>query len=147
VVTSSYYRDAHGVMIVYDVTAPASFGHVKYWLGRCTTTSSSTLHTRDFVHRHTSCTLIDDACLIVPGIHSGEIASNTASKVHMVLVGNKSDCSEEHRVILFISNICHGLYVTFFFCAFSPYLIMKGKNWQILLVSVLLHHKHRHLYS
>lgn len=35
VVTSSYYRDAHGVIIVYDVTSRNSFGHVSYWLGRC----------------------------------------------------------------------------------------------------------------
>ena len=31
-ITSSYYRGAHGVMIVYDVTSEQSFLHVKQWL-------------------------------------------------------------------------------------------------------------------
>ncbi|KAL5255912.1 hypothetical protein ACHWQZ_G011210 [Mnemiopsis leidyi] len=30
--TASYYRDAHGVMVVYDVTDPTSFSHVQTWL-------------------------------------------------------------------------------------------------------------------
>ena len=31
-VTKSYYRGAHGVVIVYDVTNPGSFQHVPSWL-------------------------------------------------------------------------------------------------------------------
>ncbi|KAF7629215.1 hypothetical protein Mgra_00009279, partial [Meloidogyne graminicola] len=31
-ITSTYYRGTHGVVVVYDVTAPDSFSNVKRWL-------------------------------------------------------------------------------------------------------------------
>jgi Ras-related protein Rab-1A len=31
-ITSSYYRGAHGIIIVYDITDEVSFNEVKTWL-------------------------------------------------------------------------------------------------------------------
>eukprot|EP01111_Echinosteliopsis_oligospora_P009300 TRINITY_DN2708_c0_g1_i1.p1 TRINITY_DN2708_c0_g1~~TRINITY_DN2708_c0_g1_i1.p1 ORF type:complete len:194 (+),score=43.52 TRINITY_DN2708_c0_g1_i1:43-624(+) len=31
-ITSSFYRGAHGIIVVYDITDPTSFGNVKLWM-------------------------------------------------------------------------------------------------------------------
>uniref|UniRef100_A0A6B2LLW5 Uncharacterized protein n=1 Tax=Arcella intermedia TaxID=1963864 RepID=A0A6B2LLW5_9EUKA len=59
-ITSSYYRGAHGIIVVYDITAPTSFTNVKKWL--------------EEVNRYSN------------------------HEVHKVLIGNKSDLSNERKV-------------------------------------------------
>merc|ERR1711974_267613 len=43
-ITSSYYRGAHGIIVVYDVTDPVSFTNVKQWLKEIATYASEDVH-------------------------------------------------------------------------------------------------------
>lgn len=43
-ITSSYYRGAHGVIVVYDVTNRDSFNNVKNWMGEITRYASENVN-------------------------------------------------------------------------------------------------------
>ena len=43
-ITSSYYRGAHGVIVVYDVTNRESFNNVKNWMGEITRYASENVN-------------------------------------------------------------------------------------------------------
>lgn len=44
-ITSSYYRGAHGIMVVYDTTDPGSFNNVKQWLNEVNRYASESVST------------------------------------------------------------------------------------------------------
>ena len=43
-ITSSYYRGAHGVIVVYDVTNRESFNNIKNWMGEITRYASENVN-------------------------------------------------------------------------------------------------------
>jgi|EP01047_Picozoa_sp_COSAG01_P042073 Ras-related protein Rab-1A len=55
-ITSSYYRGANGIIVVYDVTEADSFENVKHWLSEieryATDGAPSPASCRRFLHRH-----------------------------------------------------------------------------------------------
>jgi len=43
-ITKTYYRGAHGYVLVYDITSAESFEHVKYWLGEIRKNGNEDVH-------------------------------------------------------------------------------------------------------
>jgi Ras-related protein Rab-1A len=43
-ITKTYYRGAHGYVLVYDITSAESFEHVKYWLGEIKKNGNEDVH-------------------------------------------------------------------------------------------------------
>lgn len=43
-ITKTYYRGAHGYVLVYDITNQESFDHVKYWLGEIKKNGNEEVH-------------------------------------------------------------------------------------------------------
>jgi Ras-related protein Rab-1A len=85
-ITSSYYRGAHGIIVVYDTTDLESFNNVKQWL-----------HEIDrYVLTLIRCTSILDELLsinifLMPYRYASE-------NVNKLLVGNKSDLTSKRAV-------------------------------------------------
>lgn len=46
VITRTYYKGAHGIALIYDVTDPDSFKNVNYWMANIQT------HADEKVHHH-----------------------------------------------------------------------------------------------
>lgn len=43
-ITTSYYRGAHGIMLIYDVSDRASFGNIEYWIKNIKAHASGNVH-------------------------------------------------------------------------------------------------------
>ena len=43
-ITTSYYRGAHGIMLIYDVSDRASFGNIEYWIKNIKAHASGSVH-------------------------------------------------------------------------------------------------------
>lgn len=87
-ITSSYYRGAHGIIVVYDVTDQESFANVKSWLGTKTRQKQTCL-----------------ACLTLFR-HVGEIDRYAAENVNKLLVGNKADLVQKKVVEYSAAKVC-----------------------------------------
>jgi Ras-related protein Rab-1A len=83
-ITSSYYRGAHGIIVVYDVTDQESFNNVKQWMNEIDR------YANDKVRN----------CLVSSLSSSQALLCRSQLQVNKMLVGNKSDLVTK-KVILF----------------------------------------------
>lgn len=87
-ITRSYYRGAHGILIVYDVTDAVSFCHVRSWLS-------------ELARFHSPSSISSDVLSPVSHIVSSSFVSNDPTMPSLILVGNKADCPAALRQVTF----------------------------------------------
>lgn len=76
-ITSSYYRGAHGIIIVYDVTDSKSFANVQFWLDEVA----------KYADQNVCRLLVGNKCDLVSKREvSKEVAQNFADKVSITLI-------------------------------------------------------------
>ena len=89
-ITSSYYRGAHGIIVVYDVTDLDSFNNIKQWLheiDRYISFILNTLFVFPFITASPSWLMI--------ALYVCRYASESVNKL---LVGNKNDLTSQRAV-------------------------------------------------
>ena len=102
-ITSSYYRGAHGIIIVYDITDSLSFDNVRLWLHEIDRYSSdnvcklivgnkSDLSNKRAVHQETAKALSDE--LAIPFLETSAKNANNAEQAFLMMAARIKDKME-----------------------------------------------------